>query len=688
MEPSLEYYAYLASTVAPGELAKAAARKLVQRAIQVLGRPPPGGAELLEVFCAHDAKDLALKLAAPRASACWADASRRERVGAAARRLPGLRERALERAEAAWRREFDVFGHPVRFGRGRAVSWQLDAVHGASFGAGAPAGLDPKAPWAMARMEHLVWLGQGVWLSGSDGDRARFAHEFTQQVRHFARQNPPGVGVHWVSPMEVALRATNLCLAFLMMRHRPELQDPDFALAFASLLATHGLFVARHLENTSAVPNNHYVADLVGLLHLGVLFTELPGARAWRERAVEGLRSEVRRQVLGDGFSFEGSTSYHRLAAELFTLGLLAAQAGRLDLGPEYRQRLHAMYLAVGAYLTPSGSAPQIGDNDSGRALPLTRRGPLEHAYLLPLGAALFEDPELRTGDAVLCDEAALLLGAEAISRWEALPESQCRSSRSLPQAGLYFLRSGSAYAAVSCGPTGQGGVGGHGHCDKLSIEIHSGTEPVIVDPGTYCYTSEPAERDRFRSTAAHSTLQVDGGEQCRLIEGRPFALPDDTRARALAFESTPGRERFVGEHRGFERFVPGLRHRREVVFDRTARAFLLVDRLSGTGSHEIVSRFVLPDTLVRFRAATPEELERISRLGMSPAEQALELGPAGSPRALLVTPRGPRVALVPSWYSPGYAQRVPAITVELRTVGGLPMEQGVVILLGAAKGT
>ncbi|MGC4122385.1 MAG: alginate lyase family protein [Myxococcales bacterium] len=689
MEPSLEYYAYLASTVAPGELAKAAARKLVQRAVQVLGRPAPGGAELFEVFCAHDAKDLALKLAAPRASACWADATRRERVVPAARQLAGMRQRALGRAEAAWRREFDVFGRRVAFGRGRRVDWQLDALHGASFaGAASAQGLDPKAPWLLARMEHLVWLGQGVWLSPADADRARYAHEFTQQVRHFARENPPGVGVHWLSPMEVALRAANLCLAFLMMRHRPELQDPEFAVAFAGLLATHGLFVERHLENTSAVPNNHYVADLVGLLHLGVLFPELPNARAWRERAVDGLREQIRRQVLADGFTFEGSTSYHRLATELFTLGLFAGQAGRLDLGEEYRQRLHGMFRAVAAYLTPSGTAPQIGDNDSGQALPLVRREPLEHAYLLPLGAVLFEDPELRLEGAALCEEAAWLLGADALARWEVLPESQCRTSRGLPQAGLYFLRSGSAYAAASCGSTGQAGLGGHGHCDKLSIELHSGGEAVVVDPGTYCYTSEPAERDRFRSTAAHSTIQVDGVEQCRLIAGRPFALPDDARARALGFESTPGRERFVGEHRGFERLVPGLRHQRELVLDRAARAFLVLDRLAGSGCHEVVSRFLLPDTLVRFREPSQVELDRIARFGLVPARRALELGTPEAPRALLVPPEGLEVALVPSWYSPGYGRRTPAITVELRAVGELPVEQRVVILLLAGNGS
>jgi len=688
----LEYLTYLAKSIPSGTLARAAARRLAQRAAGVLRRnQPPTACEVFDSFCASDAPDLALKLAAPRASACWADSSRREEVLAGIHAVPGALGRVLARADAVWKRDFRVFGRSVSFGRSASIDWQLDPLSGERFdptlACDAPElwreGLDPKGAWMLGRFEQAIALGQGVWLSPTEEDQARFAQEFAVQVRSFARENPPGVGIQWSSPMEIALRATNVTLAFLMMRHRPELQDPDFALSLASLAWSHGDAVEAHLEHTGAVPNNHYVANLVGLLHLGVVFPELPRARAWRERALAALPREMERQVLDDGFSFEGSTSYHRLALELFLLAFLAARAGRLDLGEPYRERLHGMFRAVRAYLTPAGRAPQIGDNDSGRALALCERETLDHRYLLSLGAALFGDPELKVEQAP-ADEVLFLLGSEGVRRLAALPESAVARSGSLRRAGLFFLRSGSAYCAVSCGPNGQAGVGGHSHNDKLAVEIHQGERPVVVDCGTGSYTGDPEARNAFRSTRAHSTVEVDGAEQNRLPRVRLFALPDDARARSLAFESSPMRERFVGEHRGYERLAHPVRHVREVVYHRGGRAFVIGDALLGTGVHEAVIRFQLPDEQARMRPALEDELARLARCapGMGRCDAVVELGPEENPTGLLAFPAPTRVSLRPSRYSPSYGESRPSLSVELEVTGELPLQSTVIILL------
>lgn len=686
MQP-LDYYLYLASTVPAGDLARAGARRLAQRAGR-LARPvaPPSEAELLETFCASDARDLALKLAAPRASLLWADASRRAGLAAAAGRVEGAAPRALASAQRAAQRTFDVFGRRVQFPRGPGgVDWKLDALHQQRFeeGPGAP-GLDPKAPWALGRFEHAVALAQGVWLSPSEEDRARFAHEFALQVRQFHRENPPGAGIQWACSMEVALRAANLSLAFLMMRHRPELQDGAFALDFASAIVSHGNFVRAHLEHTGAAPNNHYVANLVGLLHVGVIFPELSEARAWRAAAADGLRREINRQVLGDGFSFEGSTSYHRLSVELFTLALFAAHAGGIDLGDDYRARLHDMYRAVRTYLAPGGAAPQLGDNDSGRALPLCPRAPLDHGYLLPLGAALFQDPELKPEGSTYCDESLWLMGPAGLARWERLPWSGPARSGALAKAGLFFLRGPGAYCAVSCGPNGQSGVGGHSHNDKLSVEVYAGEEAVIVDCGTFCYSSNPELRDRFRSTAAHSTVQADGREQSRLPAGRLFALPDEARARVLGFTSGPARERFVGEHQGFARDRPRAVHRREVLFERAPRLFLIRDEISGEGAHRAVARFHLRDELARVRPSAESERARLAQAGFAlpDAPRAVEIGPAQRPLAALFWAEG-ELRLSPSSYSRGYGERRPSLCVEIHQAGRAPLrfEVAVVIL-------
>ena len=456
-----------------------------------------------------------------------------------------------------------------------------------------------------------------------------------------------------------------------------------FAVTFATLLSSHGRFLESHLEETDR-PHTHRLANMVALLHLGVIFPELPGARGYRDLAARGIKEAMEKQVLDDGFTFEGSTAYHRLATELFTLALFVAHAGRVKLGDEYTRKLHDMFRAVRTYLTPAGTAPQIGDSDSGRAICLADRAPLEQGWLLPLGAALYRDSDLKLEGRDYCDEALFLMGPAGLDRFEQLPESFAPRSGALARAGLYFLRSRSAYCAISCGPNGQDGVGGHSHNDKLAVEIHSGGHPIIVDTGTFSFANDPIQRNAFRATSAHSTVQVDLVEQNRLPETRLFTLPDDARARALSFESTPARERFAGEHVGYERLLTPVRHRRDVSFERNSRAFVIKDRLTGLAAHHVHSRFQLPDRDARVRAPTGEERLRLGGLPNAhelDLSRVVELGPVGAPRALLAISAG-NVRLAPSWYSPGYGARRESLCVELELRDQLPLEISAAVLL------
>lgn len=61
----------------------------------------------------------------------------------------------------------------------------------------------------------------------------------------------------------------------------------------------------------------------------------------------------------------------------------------------------------------------------------------------------------------------------------------------------------------ISCGPNGQGSLGGHAHNDKLSFELCIDGEDIFIDPGTGVYTSNPHLRNYLRSAVAHSTLRL-----------------------------------------------------------------------------------------------------------------------------------------------------------------------------------
>ncbi len=77
------------------------------------------------------------------------------------------------------------------------------------------------------------------------------------------------------------------------------------------------------------VTTNHYLADIVGLLYLGLCLKEVGEAESWRTFAVRELAREMERQVLADGVHYESSLSYHRLVTEMFLSSALLCRQPR-----------------------------------------------------------------------------------------------------------------------------------------------------------------------------------------------------------------------------------------------------------------------------------------------------------------------------------------------------------------------
>ncbi|TQF13570.1 hypothetical protein FJV41_23195, partial [Myxococcus llanfairpwllgwyngyllgogerychwyrndrobwllllantysiliogogogochensis] len=420
---------------------------------------------LLQAFGAARAEELAERALGNRASRVWCELSQRDSVLEALAAIPGARERARARAQAALRQEWDVFGTHVAFGEGRPVDWSLDALSGHRYPL-APVermplhskGNDPKYPWVMGRLDSAIALAQGYWVEKSPDERDRLSSAFAMQVLDFLQANPVGQGVHWTCAMEVALRAANLAQALVMFSDAAVVRRPEFLVPVLGSLADHLSWVEAHLEDRGAVPNNHLVSNYVGLLVVGLLFPQLPDTSRQVSVAVSGLCEQMSAQVHVEGTSFEGSIPYHRLSVELFTLALLVARGSGVALGTAYETRLRRMFHAVRAWCSETGLAPQLGDNDSGRVFPLRERGDLEQGYLVGLGAALFGDAGLGGGEPP--DEAAWLLGQAGLERHRRLSPAAPPLSVSFPEGGFHVLRGAGAVVTVSAGKQGQRGVG------------------------------------------------------------------------------------------------------------------------------------------------------------------------------------------------------------------------------------
>jgi hypothetical protein len=663
---TIGYLGFLAARVAPGRLLATAARRATKAAWNRVAPPlAPPRDRLIDALGGGGAASLARLLSRPRPGPTpWSPASLRD---ALERHVPGEVDRVLARAAAAAAGRITVCGVEVAVSRRDGTDWQLDPFHGGRFAGWAPSvdlppapGLDPKLAWGIGRGEQWVALAQGAVLDPARGDE--LAAALSSSVRDFVVQNPVGRGVHWTCAMEAGLRAWNLVLALWILSARAG-PDPAFALEAARLLVATGRFVLAHLEDDTAVPNNHLAADWLGLLACAEGLPEWPESGRWRTLALDGLRAAIAAQVNDDGSSFEGSIPYQRVAAEIFAAGLVLAHGARRPLGSAYARRLHALFASTRALLSSSGELPQIGDGDSGRVLALAARRPTEGGHLLPLGAALLRDPALlaRPG-ASDAAEVAWLLGPRALHAVASARPGRPPASASFPDGGFHALRRGALEAFVSCGPSGQRGIGGHSHNDKLSLELHVDGVVAVCDPGTGSYTGDPELRNALRSTRAHATLSVDDLEQSPVPPDRLFALPDAASARLVAFEPEGIPARLAGDHRGFAR--AGIIHRRELAL--AERGAVVVDRLVGRGAHRVELRWPFASRLARTRRLSAAEVRALARLARAAGlrraidpERAVEvpLGAAGTLVVAFACPPRLGPVLEPSVRSPGYGR-------------------------------
>lgn len=448
-------------------------------------------------------------------------------------------------------------------------------------------GSDVRVLWELNRFNHLLTLGRAYAATRDE----RFSLEFFRQLESWRRQNPVGRGANWACAMEVALRAMNLLAAFELFRESQELTE-ERLLMLLKTLDQHGAHIRRNLEFSYIATSNHYLSDVVGLLWLGVMLPELEAARAWREFALRQMLREMDKQVLEDGADFEASTGYHRLVLELFLYSFLLCRENNLEIEERYWQKLKRMLEYLRATLRPDGRAPLIGDTDNGRILPVKRRDAADHAFLLALGAVIFNEPRFKISRRAPL-ELLWVLGRDGMRAFDSLPEAATEeTSRGFTEAGVYILRERDLYLHLNAGGIGARGRGSHGHNDALSIEVSACNVSFIVDPGTYVYTADLKERHRFRSVRYHSTVEVDGMEQNTTNLSTPFVMGDEARPRVLRWETSADEDLIVAEHRGYTRLQLPVFCVRVVRFDKRRRYWLVEDALLGSGEHDFDFRF------------------------------------------------------------------------------------------------
>jgi len=468
-------------------------------------------------------------------------------------------------------------------------------------------GAEIHVSWELSRFQHAPTLGKAYTLTGEE----KYAREFVEQISDWIDSNPPGYGVNWRCPMDVAIRAVNWIWGYHFFKESKHCSD-QFLLKFLKSLLIHGRHVRANLEHNSWVVellsclllrrkplisslrrrrdlNNHYIADLAGLVYLGVMLPELKEAKKWLEFGTKELAREMANQVYPDGVAYEGSTSYHRLQAELFLSTTLLCLRNGLIFPQWYLGRLKEMIEFTLAYTKPDGTAPQIGDNDDGRLHVLSSYGSWDkkdHRHLLDVGAVLFNRPDFKLNGR-FPEEALWLQGEEGLTKWHSLkPAKETLTSRGFNSSGYYIMRQDSFYMIVDCISNDRRAPSGHRHNSRLSFELYAYDKNFIVDPGAYIYTAEEGLRNLFCSTEYHNTVVVDSQEQNRFYQGELFYLEYDATPKINQWQVTEEYDFLDAEHDGYRRLKHPVIHRRQIWFDKVNGFWIIKDVLNSKGPH------------------------------------------------------------------------------------------------------
>ncbi len=473
--------------------------------------------------------------------------------------------------------------------------WRCDPITGKNWGTDYHAdvityqndGADIRILWELNRFGHAVTLALAFATTRDEA----YAESFFGQIESWMQQNPYGCGANWNCAMEVALRAINLLVAFDIFRRSKALTKERLDRVL-QLFDQHGRFILDNNEFSYIATSNHYLSDVVGLFWIGTLLPELEQAAEWKKFGLSEMLRELDKQILPDGADFEASTGYHKFVTELFLYSFLLAKKNNEEVPQQYWDKLHGMLNYILGITRPDGKLPLIGDADGSQIIPVVKRDADDQAYLLALGAAVFDEPKFKQ-QAALTPEILWLLGRNGVKQFESIAApDEPTWSMSFPDAGAYVMRDGKLYLHFNANDCGVNGRGSHGHNDALSIEISAFGRAFIIDPGSCVYNLDREARHLFRSTAYHSTVMIDGQEQNTTNAEFPFIMGNEARPVIDEWHTSLARDRVSGEHFGYMRLPDPICHRRTVEFDKIDNYWIIEDKFTGRGKHDLTFSF------------------------------------------------------------------------------------------------
>jgi uncharacterized heparinase superfamily protein len=515
---------------------------------------------------------------------------------------------------------------------------------------------DHKIIWELNRHQYWLAIGRAYWLTGAP----EYRHRVISDLTSWMAANPPLTGINWSSMLELAFRSLSWIWALHLLAEDPA-DDPipwtvDLLIGLDRQLTQ----IERNLSKYFS-PNTHLLGEALALYAAG---RSLPMLAAAPRRAALGRRlllAEIDHQIGADGGHCERSTHYHRYALDFYLLALLLARATDDTEAAAFEPAVARLASAARLLADDRGRLPHLGDDDGGATWPMTGRPVDDIRDSLAVAAGVLARPDLQIGP--VPEEAFWLLGHPRLSGALAACRTSAAAgfltSAALPETGYFVSRSAAGnHLVVDGGPHGYRN-GGHAHADALSVTFSLRGVPLLIDPGTGCYTVDQALRDRLRSTALHNTLMFDGAPQS--VGAGPFHWTRTADASVHRWRANAGFDYFEASHPGYRPFE----HRRHL-FMLHGDLLVIADLVS---CHE-------DGNDAPHSVAVHWHLDPRWKLAFDGRRVVLR---SGGERVELATPQG-AVELVTAdpgglgWHAPVYGRVEPAATPRISRTGAAPI--------------
>lgn len=365
---------------------------------------------------------------------------------------------------------------------------------------------DPEWIFALNRHRYWICLGQAYYLTGND----KYAATFVVQLCHWidnVKLNDTTKNTTWRS-IEAGLRMEYWIKAFNYFKDS-DYMTADIVEKFTNSLREHGEYLLLKNVPFSTI-SNWGVIENHGLFEVGiVLFND-----EYVEVAKKRLEEEISMQVLDDGVHWEQSPMYHNEVLNCFLDVIYMGQENSVSFTEDFIKKARKMAVVNVSWKKSNHKEFMQGDSDD-----------FDLRDVLTRSGYIFNDGVLKfTGYKKMDFNNVWEFGYKSVEQYEQIKAKEPDFiSRSLEATGNHYLRSSweedCNLLHFSCGRVG----GGHGHCEKLHIDLMANGEDVLMDSGRFTYVDNDI-RHKLKGAIGHNTIVVDDTDFMTMTDSWGFS--------------------------------------------------------------------------------------------------------------------------------------------------------------------